>query len=174
MGTDFDSIDASIETGNYLRGIPLKFWDSWLDERNHSFRGFYKGIEKSDWPELAEIIATSIENNIPIQEPRILNAFGIDPKSNKKAQALLFLLCYSGYIVSFFLFAHAITDYIPKAHVSAMEQYVSFWASIALFLPTFAAAIVFGKRLGRTKFILLNLPGTLIFSCFAYLIYIRL
>jgi hypothetical protein len=33
--------------------IAWNFWDSWIDERNHLFPGFYEGIAKEQWPALA-------------------------------------------------------------------------------------------------------------------------
>lgn len=77
MGLDFDEVDSLLPSEDPLRGVPLTFWDSWLDERNHSFRGFYKEIGKEDWPVLAELIAKSLENDSLISDPRILKAFDL-------------------------------------------------------------------------------------------------
>ena len=75
LGADFDEVDSSLEPGSSLRGLPWIFYDSWIDERNHDFPGFYKGITKSDWPTLARILADNLEKKQDITEPRLLSNF---------------------------------------------------------------------------------------------------
>lgn len=99
MGSDFNEIDSLIPADDPLRAIPLIFWDSWLDERNHSFPCFYEGIRKEDWPELADSIATAIERNSTNFSSRLSLAFGI--KGEAKAESWQSRLWIS---VVFFLF----------------------------------------------------------------------
>ena len=55
--------------------IAWDFWDSWIDERNHGFPCFTKGMTKEKWPILAEHIVEKLSSGEEISDPFVLSAF---------------------------------------------------------------------------------------------------
>ena len=72
--------EHSILSGHSLM-IAWDFWDSWIDECNHGFPGFYEGISKEAWPELAKLIVEKLMEDGEIDDPLILKHFVIEKKS---------------------------------------------------------------------------------------------
>lgn len=83
IGKDFDAIDAEAPRTDQTIVIALAFWDAWIDERNHDFPGFYRGISPADWPLLAIAIASALESGSAVDEPRILEHFVFEPKAKR-------------------------------------------------------------------------------------------
>lgn len=83
IGEDFDTIDAAAPRTDKTIVIALAFWDAWIDERNHEFPGFYRGISSADWPLLASVIASALGSGSAIDEPRILEHFVFAPKAKR-------------------------------------------------------------------------------------------
>ena len=80
LGEKFEELDASLSRDSEQLAIAWTFWDSWIDERNHRFPEFYKGIKRDMWPILARHIADRLAGNQTITDPLILKYFEIKPK----------------------------------------------------------------------------------------------
>jgi hypothetical protein len=85
LGSDFDQLDVAA-TGIFedakaqqAFAIAWNFWDSWIDERNHLFPGFYEGIAKEHWPVLARRVAENLENGHEVVDPLLLKHFVFHP-----------------------------------------------------------------------------------------------
>lgn len=83
IGKDFDAIDAEAPRSDQTIVIALAFWDAWIDERNHDFPGFYRGISCADWPSLALVIASALLSGSAIDDPRVLEHFVFKPKAKR-------------------------------------------------------------------------------------------
>lgn len=85
LGSDFDQLD--IEANGVFEdarvqqafGIVWNLWDSWLDERNHCFPGFYEGIVKDNWPAIARRAAANLEDGNEGVDPLLLKYFALHP-----------------------------------------------------------------------------------------------
>jgi hypothetical protein len=77
----FDEIDSSRgQFSDPTLSIAWNFWDAWLDEANHGFRGYYGKIGQEDWPILAEELIQSLSKLLPITNPTILQEFDFTKK----------------------------------------------------------------------------------------------
>ncbi len=47
IGEGFAEYDAKFPRNDRQLMIAWDFWDAWIDERNHNFPGFYKGIKRA-------------------------------------------------------------------------------------------------------------------------------
>lgn len=81
IGKDFDTYDAEFPRTDRQLMIAWDFWDSWIDERNHEFPCFYKGIAQRTWPHLANHIVEKLSKGEEISDPLILKHFLIEKKS---------------------------------------------------------------------------------------------
>lgn len=85
LGSDFDRLD--VKAGGEFEnskvqltfGIAWTFWDSWIDERNHSFPCFYDGITREHWPILARRVAENLEIGEQVEDPLFLKYFSLKP-----------------------------------------------------------------------------------------------
>lgn len=85
LGNDFVRLD--VETEGVFENVNVRltfaiawnFWDSWIDERNHLFPGFYEGIPKEHWPGLARRVAQHLEVGDEVIDPLLLKHFVIRP-----------------------------------------------------------------------------------------------
>jgi hypothetical protein len=85
LGNDFDQLDVKT-TGIFedarvrqAFAIARNLWDSWIDERNHLFPGFYEGIGKEHWPVLARRVAEHLEKGDEVVDPLLLKHFVFHP-----------------------------------------------------------------------------------------------
>jgi hypothetical protein len=90
LGNDFDQLDVKT-TGIFqdasvrqVFSIAWNFWDSWIDERNHLFPGFYEGIAKEQWPALARRAAEDLEKGDEVVDPLLLKHFVFHPSTPLK------------------------------------------------------------------------------------------
>jgi hypothetical protein len=85
LGSDFDQLDVEangvFEDARVQQafGIAWNLWDSWLDESNHCFPGFYEGIAKDHWPAIARQIAENLEDGNEVIDPLLLRHFVLYP-----------------------------------------------------------------------------------------------
>lgn len=85
MGKDFDKLDVEttgkFENTTVQQTFPIawNFWDSWLDERNHLFPGFYEGIAKNDWPDHGIRLAEQLESGHEVENASLLKHFLLRP-----------------------------------------------------------------------------------------------
>jgi len=54
--------------------IALEFWSGWIDSRNHDWL-FYKGIDASDWPQLAKLIVNDLRADRETTDERVREHF---------------------------------------------------------------------------------------------------
>jgi uncharacterized membrane protein SirB2 len=90
-----------------------------------------------------------------------------------RTQIQVFLNCYFGFVSAFLLFGFAITDYMPRAHVSAQKQLIYFWGSIVVLALALSIALLARKPLGFGKFSALILPGALIMAIMIWAVVLR-
>lgn len=85
IGLDFDLIDKDRRInpwpGSSALCIAWNFWDGWIDARNHDWM-YYEGIEKKDWPVLAQEIAKNLQDDSEIVNPVLIKYFDLT-KSDK-------------------------------------------------------------------------------------------
>jgi len=78
IGGAYDELDGTVprEDDPDLRGlfIALRFWDSWIDARNHNWL-YYEPIREEDWPKLARAVARDLANGWTITDPTVLSHF---------------------------------------------------------------------------------------------------
>jgi hypothetical protein len=77
VGDQFDEYDAIFPRDYEQLNIAWTFWDSWVDEKNHNFPGFYNDIAKDKWPVLAIDIAESLERHDIISNDLVLTYFDL-------------------------------------------------------------------------------------------------
>lgn len=75
IGAHFDDYDGVYPRDYRQLNIAWSFWDSWIDEKNHGFPGFYKGISKDVWPHLALEIADTLEREDDVYNELVLTHF---------------------------------------------------------------------------------------------------
>ncbi len=75
IGEGFDEYDGQFPRAYHQLMIAWEFWGCWIDERNHKFPCFYKGVKKETWPQLARHIADQLSNDREIIEPLIVDHF---------------------------------------------------------------------------------------------------
>jgi hypothetical protein len=68
--------DASAIPNDVL--LAFGFWDAWTDSSNHDWR-YHEPIQRDDWPRLAREIADTLRSGVPIANPVLLDAFGVQP-----------------------------------------------------------------------------------------------
>lgn len=92
IGRRFDRIEHLFPTGTAPElgrlHIAFTFWDGWIDARNN---GWPRGpIALTDWPVLAEHVATDLAGDREISSPMVLACFDIVgyPKLNERVQTL--------------------------------------------------------------------------------------
>jgi hypothetical protein len=85
LGSTFDQLDVEAN-GKFedtrvqqTFAIAWNLWDSWLDERNHCFPGFYEGITKDNWPAIARQVAVSLEDGNEVVDPLLRKHFVLHP-----------------------------------------------------------------------------------------------
>jgi hypothetical protein len=78
IGEGYDELDVSFPRDSCDLGIAWNFWDSWIDESSHGFPGFYKGVSRENWPNLALYIIDKLSKGEKITEPLILSNFKFD------------------------------------------------------------------------------------------------
>lgn len=89
---DFDQLDSELPRGagpefDKLH-VALKFWDGWIDARNHDWL-YYSGIVAEDWPRLARTIVKDLQQDREISDERVLEHFDFrrqPPRSSLWAQ----------------------------------------------------------------------------------------
>lgn len=81
IGRGFDEFDARCPRSDHTLNTALSFWDSWIDERNHGFPGWYAGICREDWPKLGGVIASALRAGEELEEPRVLRHFAPSAKT---------------------------------------------------------------------------------------------
>lgn len=74
IGRRFDSLEHAFPRGaapelTSLR-IALTFWDAWIDARNLGWQ-MTTGIQLSEWPLIARIIADDLASDREITDPRV-------------------------------------------------------------------------------------------------------
>ena len=62
--------------------VALKFWDSWIDARNHNW-SYYPGLAAHDWPLLASTIVQDLQQNREISDERVLERFDYRRRSTR-------------------------------------------------------------------------------------------
>jgi len=75
IGNGYDEYDNEFPRTNRQLMIAWDFWDAWIDERNHGFPCFYKGITKQTWPDLAKHIVEKLSEGEEISDQLILSNF---------------------------------------------------------------------------------------------------
>ena len=53
----------------------LRFWDGWIDARNHDWQ-YYDPIMEADWPILARQVAAELSSSAPLSNEIVLREFG--------------------------------------------------------------------------------------------------
>ena len=84
MGAQFETLEGRLPH-DLQHAIAWNFWDSWLDERNHDFPGFYRGIDREAWPRLAIHIADCLEHGQTISDPLVLKHFDRSVGASKES-----------------------------------------------------------------------------------------
>ena len=75
LGSDFDELDRPIEDdiANTSEACAVRaaweFYDAWLDDAQHGFPTFYYGITQDQWPELARLMADTLDRREAISHP---------------------------------------------------------------------------------------------------------
>lgn len=79
----FDETSSEISGEHTTReiNIGLAFLDSWGDSSGHDWL-YYEGIEKDDWPRIAEEIIEAIESGREITNTKILKHFDLPPRTS--------------------------------------------------------------------------------------------
>jgi hypothetical protein len=67
-------VPADVTPGEAL-GVVLRFWDGWIDARNHDWH-HYEPLTAADWPCLARQIATELSSGPDITNVLVLQEFG--------------------------------------------------------------------------------------------------
>ena len=84
IGEGFDQLDTAechaIRVADRTVSTACNFWEAWIDERNHGFPGFRRGIEKSGiakeaWPALAESLAETIRQGALVTDTILVSHF---------------------------------------------------------------------------------------------------
>jgi hypothetical protein len=84
IGADFDELDTLTRSAQEDVMIAWGFWEAWIDDRNHNFVGFYRGLEQETWPRYARYIADRLAHDAPITDPLIVQYFGSQVPPIKK------------------------------------------------------------------------------------------
>lgn len=58
--------------------VALRFWDAWLDERNHGWPSFY-GIARGDWTRLARGVADDLDSDRDVSDLLLIAHFRPEP-----------------------------------------------------------------------------------------------
>lgn len=79
----FDETSSEISEEHTSReiNIGLAFMDSWGDSSGHDWF-YYEGIEKDDWPRMAEEIIEAIESGKEITNAKIIKHFDLPPRTS--------------------------------------------------------------------------------------------
>jgi hypothetical protein len=93
VGRRFDAVVRDFPRGSEpeltkLR-IALTFWDGWIEARNGGWPGSID-IAKSEWPQLARVIADDLAGDREISDPRVRARFdvGANPALGGRVQTL--------------------------------------------------------------------------------------
>ena len=85
IGEGFDDLDNSqqcydIRVAEPAIGTAWNFWEAWIDERNHSFPDFHRGITRDAWPVLAERLVQALAQGEAVADPVIVSHFVSKPR----------------------------------------------------------------------------------------------
>ena len=62
--------------------IALRFWDGWIDARNHDWQ-YYEGIRAEDWPRLARSIIADLQGDREITDEVVRKRFDFKSQAEK-------------------------------------------------------------------------------------------
>jgi hypothetical protein len=66
---ELDSLQGSSDSDSRLT-LAWRFFDSWIDEKDHGFAGMHRGMRRDDWPNFANQIADYLDGRSAL-DPKI-------------------------------------------------------------------------------------------------------
>jgi hypothetical protein len=161
---ELEPLIAESDSGDL--GIALRFWEGWIDARDHAWV-VHEPIEQEDWPSLARELAEDLRAGTPITSSMVLRNFGPMPLPQRPRRTLahwVLLLVAIVFAVEFALFFAAALSNTGR---NQAEAYRYLTLAIATFLTFLISLAIFLKRVPRAG---LGLIGLLLMQPSASLI----